>query len=240
METGGPKEIPELVWVADLEADLRETLIKRGSIRELPQGTWLWVEGDEETGLVGVLEGALEIHASTPGDQQVLISLMPPGSMFGQSKFFGGGPRLITAVSACPTKIFVVTDSVLKEIAAKHPDLWPRLTGLLYDQLRTMLRALTASILHSPRTRLIGSLLVFSGMGRYPVPLSQEKFAEMLGASRIAVNGWLKELEASGAISRGYGEIHIADPHRLEAIASETLNRPWDAQDTKLPHRHDG
>jgi hypothetical protein len=43
----------------------------------------------------------------------------------------------------------------------------------------------------------------------------------MLGFSRKAVNGWLGELEAAGAVRLGYGRIEIVSRRVLERVMAE-------------------
>jgi CRP-like cAMP-binding protein len=51
------------------------------------------------------------------------------------------------------------------------------------------------------------------------VRLPQATLAQLLGATRPAVNRILKTLETDGLIRLGYREIEVADPRALERIA---------------------
>ena len=52
--------------------------------------------------------------------------------------------------------------------------------------------------------------------------LPQSTLAELLGATRPAVNRVLKGLESDGLIRLGYREIEVADPRALERIAASS------------------
>ncbi|MGH2655764.1 MAG: Crp/Fnr family transcriptional regulator [Actinomycetota bacterium] len=56
--------------------------------------------------------------------------------------------------------------------------------------------------------------------GLTPARLPQSTLAELLGATRPAVNRVLKGLESDGLIRLGYREIEVADPRALERIAA--------------------
>jgi CRP-like cAMP-binding protein len=66
----------------------------------------------------------------------------------------------------------------------------------------------------------VASLLIDETGDAHPVMrLSQATLAELLGATRPAVNRVLKAQEADGLIRLGYREIAVADPRALERIA---------------------
>jgi CRP-like cAMP-binding protein len=66
----------------------------------------------------------------------------------------------------------------------------------------------------------VASLLVDEiGDAQAMVRLPQATLAQLLGATRPAVNRILKTLEAEGLIRLGYREIEAVDPQALERIA---------------------
>jgi CRP-like cAMP-binding protein len=208
------ERLAALPWFAGLEPDIRDDLIARGHVRRRAAGEWLYGEGDEDTGVVAVLEGGLHLHAQAPGGVEVLFCVLPAGGVIGQSRLFGGGPRLVTAICPVESRLFLLPDPVLRQAAAAHPQLWRSLSALVYGQLRTVVTALAEFVALSPRERLMARLLAFSAFQRR-IPTTQGALAEIVGASRGAVNGWLRELEAGGRIALGYGFIEVLDPAAL-------------------------
>jgi CRP-like cAMP-binding protein len=212
--------LAHLPWFAALEPAARGELIARGRWRRTAAGEWLHGEGDEETGLVAVLRGALHLHAKAPGGRDVLFGVLPEGGIMGQSVVFGGGPRLVTAIGAVDSHLFLLSDRVLRQAAERHPTLWPSLSALVYGQLRTTLRSLAEFVALKPRERMIARLLTLSGFME-SIPLSQTALAEIVGASRNAVHGWLGELERCGVLARGYGVVRILDRPALRRLLAE-------------------
>lgn len=206
-----------IAWFARMEAPLRADLIARGRVRRCAAGEWQWGEGDEETGLAAVLDGAMHLYLQAPGGREVLFGMLPAGSVFGQSAVLGGGPRLVTAIAATDTELFVLSDRALRETAALHPMLWRDLSRLVYGQLRASLQGWADAVGLAPRERMIARLLAIAPKGG-AIPLSQATLAEMVGASRKAVNGWLKALEARGLVALGYGRIELIDRKGLERM----------------------
>jgi CRP-like cAMP-binding protein len=204
------ERVAAMPWFAALEAEARMDLIRRGRLRRRAAGEWLFGEGDEDTGVVALLEGALGLHAQAPGGGEVLIGVLQPGGMIGQSIVFGGGPRLLTVICVEASLLFTLSDQALRRAIERHPSLWRGLLALAYGQQRASVEALAIRVGLRPRQRLVAQLLTLSRRQRR-APVSQSALAEMIGVSRKAVNGWLGELEAAGLVTRGYGALTIDD-----------------------------
>lgn len=212
--------IAAIPWFTALAPDLRADLIARGRLLRRAAGEWLWGEGDEDTGLVAVLDGAMHLYSQAPGGREVLFGMLPAGTVMGQSAVLGGGPRLVTAIAAADSQLFLLSDRALRETAAIHPMLWRSLSTLVYGQLRAALQGWAEAVGMAPRERMISRLLLMSADGR-AVPLSQAALAEMVGVTRKAVNGWLRELEGRGLVALGYGRIEVRDRSGLERMLGE-------------------
>ncbi len=204
-------------WFARMEAPLHADLIARGRHRRCAAGEWAWGEGDEETGLAAVLSGAMHLYLQAPGGREVLFGMLPAGSVFGQSAVLGGGPRLVTAIAATDAELFVLSDRALRETAAGHPMLWRDLSRLVYGQLRGALQGWAETVGLTPRELMISRLLTIAPDDG-GIALPQATLAEMVGASRKAVNGWLKALEARGLVALGYGRIELLNRAGLERL----------------------
>ncbi|WEK43805.1 MAG: Crp/Fnr family transcriptional regulator [Candidatus Sphingomonas colombiensis] len=207
------------IWFAHLPAPLRAALLRAGRVVRLAPGQWVYGEGDEETGLVLVLDGALRIEASLGAERDVLVNLAPAGSAFGQSRRGGGGPRIATARAAArATIVLLIADSALERVAADQPALWRAVSELVYGQLDAMVHLAAQLIGLNPRGRIAARLLALGGGGVAAV--SQADLAEMCGLSRKVTNMHLAALEHGGAITRGYGRIVIVAPAILRRLAA--------------------
>ncbi len=212
------RRLEGLGWFARQPHAQRQALLQAGQIRALADGIWAHGEGDEETGLLAVLEGSLRTFARAPGGRTALIGLLPPGSIIGQSAVFGGGPRLVTAISAGESLVFVLSDRALRAVAIDHPALWQDLSQLIYRQLEVMVRTLAERTALSPRALLANRLLMLSRAGP-DIDVGQAELAEMIGVSRKTLNVRLAELAGRGLVRPGYGRITVLDRPGLQRIA---------------------
>ena len=199
-------------WFAHLSPPLRAALLRAGRVVRLDAGQWVYGEGDEETGVVLVLDGSLRIEA----ERDVLVNLAPAGAAFGQSRRGGGGPRIVTARAAGRATVMLIADSALERIAAEQPLLWRAVSELVYGQLDAMVHLAAQLLALGPRGRIAARLLAFGGEGG--AALGQADLAEMCGLSRKSVNAHLAALERRGAIARGYGRIAILDAGALRIL----------------------
>jgi CRP/FNR family cyclic AMP-dependent transcriptional regulator len=208
-------------WLDGHGGDLRRRLLAHGTLRVLPAGRWAYAEGDDDSGILVVVRGALQIYAQAPGDRDVLIGQIGHGNAIGQTARFGGGPRLVTAISTAASLVLQVTDAALAAIARDEPLIWQAIASLNYAQLRMMVQLLAETTALPPRQRLAARLARFASDARTgaELPLCQQALGEMVGLSRKTVNACLADLEQRGLVRRRYGAIEVPDAAALQAHA---------------------
>lgn len=205
-------------WLAELPAGLADRLLAAGTRHRLPPGGWAYGEGDSATGLLGVLAGQLRLSASVGLDREALIDLAGPGAIFGRSRAFGGGARLISARAVESAEVLRISDTALTRLADADPALWPALGALVYRQLEGAVRLAAMLASFGPRARVAARLAVLGG-SETQVAVTQSDLAELTGLSRKSVNGHLAALARAGAIERGYAGIAIRDRAALARFA---------------------
>ncbi len=208
-------------WLAGLTERLVEPILTHGRLGHLQPGQWAQAEGDDETGLLVVIEGQVQMLCKAPGDREVLLGQGGKGWAQGQAARFGGGPRIVTVVSVGRSVVLQVTDRALGRIAAETPEIWQAVAALLYVQMRSLAQLVVETTALPPRQRLASRLELMSRttLDDPVVRLSQQALGEMLGLTRKTVNGYLSEFERQGLIRRGYGEIELLDLPRLRRVA---------------------
>lgn len=208
-------------WLAGRSSELATALVEEGAILRLGAGQWAQAEGDEETGLLLVIEGSVQLFCAVSGDREVLVGHAGPGATIGQTLRFGGGPRLTTAICVEPSTVLKVSDQALSRIEARHPEIWRAVATLVYMQLRGALLMAAEAVALPARQRLAARLvLMMRAMDNSPVlRLSQQALAEMVGLTRKSVNAFLSEFRVRGLVRLGYGEIEVLDLEGLKRVA---------------------
>jgi CRP-like cAMP-binding protein len=204
-------------WL-DGRHELIAPLLAHGRIVRLAAGQWAQAEGDEATGVLVVLSGALTSMCKAPGDREVIIGVAGPGAALGQTVRFGGGPRLVTCICQEDSELLIVSDRALTRIAAEAPGLWEAVAALIYRQMRELVQRLAEMTALPPRQRLAARLEAMARRGG-PLRVTQTALGEMVGLTRKTVNARLAEFERAGLVRRTYGGLEVLDPARLRRIA---------------------
>ena len=208
-------------WLAPDGLELAPLLVEHGRLIRRPAGAWVHAEGDDDTGLLVVVDGAVDLFSHGAGEQRVRVGLVGPGAAVGQSVRFGGGPRLVTAAAATPCAILLVSDAALTRVAEQRPEIWRAIAKLLYSQLRQALRFGADMLTLPPSQRVAARLSDLAAVtaGLDGLPLSQEALGEMTGLTRKTVNAVLSRLQADGLLVCDYRKIVIRDGDRLRDLA---------------------
>jgi len=211
-------------WAGRLEPGLAEALVQAGRVVRLPAGTWSHGEGDIETGILVVLDGAVQLFTEAPGDRQVLVGHVEQGGTIGQANRFGGGPRIVTAIAVVPSQLLIVSDAALTRLSAAWPGLWRMIAGLAYAQMRVAVQMLAQIVALPPRQRLAARLIALAAIKGEPAPVTlsigQQALGELVGLTRKTVNGLLQDFAKEGLVRLRYAKLELVDLKGLDAAAN--------------------
>ena len=209
-------------WLAQGGGDLAEAFLAHGRILALEPSQWVQAEGDDETGVLVVLKGGLQLFCKAPGDREVLIGQVGAGAALGQTTRFGGGPRLVTAIAAEDALVLQVGDRALSRIARDAPRLWEAVAALLYLQLRNLLELVGDLAALPPRERLARRLALMARASPHAtLRITQEALGEMVGLTRKTANLHLAAFEREGLVRRAYGGVTVSDLAGLRRVAGD-------------------
>lgn len=210
-------------WLQGYPDDLVDRLVNGGRLVRLNVGEWAQAEGDDRPGLSVVISGLLHSYCAAPGDREVLIGLVGPGSVIGHATRYSGGPRLVTAVCVEPSTFLELSEEALERIGSQAPHIWQAMAGFAYAHMRSAVRMAAEVISLRPRERIAARLLAFHDHiqteDRHVIKVSQELLGEMMGLTRKTINHHLSNFERAGLIRVGYGKIELADIAGLKLIA---------------------
>lgn len=192
-----------------LPDDLLETLAAACVQRIYPRDQYLWYQGDPGDRLVVVATGLVKVVVhSEAGDQVVLAALGPP-EVLGELALIDEGPRSASVIAAEESTVLMIQRPVLLRLMRQD-------TALLEAMLRSigaLLRRLTeqtADLVFLDLGGRMAKLLLrladehgrwVDGVTILDLRLSQTDLAQMVGASRPAVNRILQSFAARGFVS---------------------------------------
>ncbi len=209
-------------WFSALEPAFADQLVALAHPRRLESGEALFLRGDAlEGGLFAVVEGAIGFSGvGGPGEhaREALLTLMGPGTWFGEIALFDGSPRTHDAHAVEPCVVLQVPRPPLLEWLHGHPAHWHDLGVLMSGRMRAAFAALEDLALLPAPQRLARRIVAMArGYGERVadapaqprLQVTQEQLALMLSISRQTVNQLLQGLQARGILRVQRGEIEI-------------------------------
>jgi CRP/FNR family transcriptional regulator, cyclic AMP receptor protein len=189
------------------------------------KGQIIFYRGDPGSAMYLLLSGSVKMILPSDGGAEVIVSLLRPGDHFGELAAIDGRPRYVTAVAEQRTDVLAIYRDDLLAFLRDHPEASLQIAISLCLRLRhvTELLADLAFLDLLPRLakRLcqLADLYHGSPVEAVEVHVSQEALAEMVGATREAVNKHLARLREMGLIETARGHVKILRPERLTALA---------------------
>lgn len=168
---------------------------------------------------IGIIEqGEVEL-SHRAGLRRVVLQILRDGDLLGDVPFFCRLPSPFTARALTEVMLIRLERPSVDRLLAARPALAQRFLYSLASRLDRMQQRLLQLTSGDLRQQVASLLVHESGDAQQVVRLPQATLAQLLGATRPAVNRVLKALEAEGVIRLGYREIELSDSRALERVA---------------------
>lgn len=183
----------------------------------LATGDTLFEQGDESDGLYVIVEGILRIYLTAEDSREATINLLEDGETIGEIALLDGLPRSAGTAALTDAKlIFIPREPFLRLLAESHK-LAEQIILTLCERLRAANAQVDQAIFHDLRHRLVvllRQLAIIHGhveedVAVVDLELTQGTLAQMLGASREAVNKQLRALAKDGRIEMDGAKIRV-------------------------------
>jgi CRP/FNR family cyclic AMP-dependent transcriptional regulator len=206
-----------------------EALSHLATSRTYKAGESVFLKGDPGKAMMAVLSGRVRICSNSVEGREVVLNVIGPGEVFGEIAMIDGGERTADAFAMEETELLVLSRRDFMPVLARNPDVCMKLLELLCRRLRWTSEQMEDMNFLDLRSRLAKRLAYLAdnhgeatGAGdRKTVRISQQLLANMIGASREAVNIQLAAWKEEGVISSRRGWITILDRVQLDRIIDE-------------------
>ncbi len=220
----------------DMAAQLGRTLLFNGLDQDelrrlagiarevtLATGEVLFDQGDESDGLYVVASGIVRIFLTADDGREATVFLSEDGEVIGEMALLDGLPRSAGAAALTDAKLIYIPRTPFLDLLDSSPKLARQIILTLCERLRSTNAQIDQAIFHDLRHRLLvllNQIAVIHGrievdMAVVELDLTQGTLAQMLGASREAVNKQLRALVKEGYIAVDHHKIHIYKQPRL-------------------------
>lgn len=213
MDADAPNHEP--VSPSALPVELLDTLAALGHTRSYPKGTIVVTEGEPALSMYLIHEGELRVFVSDEEGREVELNTIGPGEYFGEL-MLGSQVRTATVQTISRTKLTMITRAEFEQALNERPGLAFHVIQHLIDRVRQLSRnvqGLVSMDVYGRVARLFSELARDEdGMRVVPGPLSQQKIADRVGASRSMINRILQDLAAGGYIETSRERIVLRKP----------------------------
>lgn len=189
------------------------------------KGQTIFYHGDPGNAMYVLLTGSVRLSLPSEAGAEVLVAVLRPGEHFGELAALDGRPRYVTAVAAEATEVLAIHREKLVAFLREHAEASLQVALSLSLRLRHITELLADMTFLDLLSRLAKRLCQLAGVlhepaeGAAEVQVGQDALADMVGATREAVNKQLARLREMGLIETGRGHVRILRPARLRAIA---------------------
>jgi CRP/FNR family cyclic AMP-dependent transcriptional regulator len=184
-------------------------------------------QGDDSADLFLIVEGRLKATSSNANGDEVMLSIMSPGDVFGEMALLDGEPRSATVLTLETCQLLVIEARAFQALLLEIPSLAMSLMKVMARRLRDLThRTQDVSLLDVER-RLAKIVLALAGrFGDRGVPgtititlkLSQQELASMVGATRELVNRRLRHWVHEDIVEFVAGLLVIKDEASLRDL----------------------
>ena len=181
-------------------------LALRGRRQRFRQGAVMIQEGDRGDALYVVLSGRVRSFVENDDGRELTLGFYAAGDCLGEMAL-DGGPRSASVIAEEPTECAVVDRATLSAYIAEHPDFAFVLLARVIHRARLATetaRGLALMDVYGRLSRLLDSFAVAGpdGVRRLSEPMTHQRIASIVGASREMVSRILKDLETGGYVRR--------------------------------------
>jgi CRP-like cAMP-binding protein len=183
----------------------------------LSTGDTLFDQGDESDGLYVIVSWIVRIYLTAADSREATINLLEDGEIIGEMALLDGLPRSAGAAALTDTKLIFIPREPFLEILDNSRKLARQIILSLCERLRAANAQFDQAIFHDLRHRLLvllRQLAIIHGqvdkdVAVVDLDLTQGTLAQMLGASREAVNKQLRALAKEGRIEMDGPNIRV-------------------------------
>src|SRR5471032_244166 len=210
---------------SELPEPLSAGLLANAKPMNLATDANLFLAGDPGDGCYEVNEGLLKVSIVSAMGAERILAILGPGAIVGDMAMIDGRPRSASVSALRDCKLSFVSRATFEAFAAKQPEIYKYLLGLLAARLRDTDQVVAAGSFLSLKGRVARALLDLAKAfgnevagGRIVIrqKISQSDIAAMAGIARENVSRILNEWVRLKLVTRLSGYYCIESTAKLE------------------------
>jgi CRP/FNR family cyclic AMP-dependent transcriptional regulator len=208
-----------------LNPDARRALLSKMVRRTFRKADTLFHEGDPGDTLHVIEKGHVAIRTSTRGGDIATLNVLGPGSSFGEQALLSAEAiRTASAVALDLVETRSLHRNEFEHLRVTTPAVERFLVQILAAHVRRLSAQLLDALYVPADQRVVRRLAdvadVYSqNESNIDIPITQDDLASMAGTTRPTANRVLKQLETTGTVRLGRGQIVVVDIESLRKRA---------------------
>ena len=207
-----------------LTAEQLQALEQACRRRSFKRGETLFYEEDPGNALYILQQGQVKILRVNDDGEERILHVLGPGEYLGELSLVDGAPRSAKAVALEKVEALVLYREEFLALLERHPPVALAVMSGLAGMVRRLSEEVQDLTALDVPGRVAKKLLELAESHGQPTPqgvqitvkLSQQELAEMIGATRVAVNQALSWFRGQGILSTEREGIVIHQPEKLK------------------------
>jgi len=195
-------------------------------IQTIKKGDTLFRKGDYGTALYLIVSGKIKIGVTSRLGDEVILSILSNGEIFGDMALLDGMSRSADAVAVEDSQLYVLYQDDFIAILMKSSTAIKALFSTLCARLRKTDKFVEETCFLNVSSRLARRLAEFAErqlrageQGEIRIEMTQSELASMVGATRESVNKELRSMREKGIVKTVGRSVVICDLERLKRRA---------------------
>lgn len=203
------------------EADL-ESFSRVAVPRSYPEGTRVFHEGDQSDACYIIRSGTFRVTREHPDGRAITLATLSPGDIVGELAMLDGEVRSASVETlGGEGELLALPAGDVRSLLEHHPEITVKMVAALTRRLRAANERISRQSFMTVPSRVAGVLSQLvdeegaDGKREVTIRMNQTDLAQLAGTSRESVSRFLADLERSGVVRAGRGQVTILEPAKL-------------------------
>ena len=223
-DTARQAAVGRIPYLAELPSAERCALAQASEFREVPDGSYLFVEGEHAGGIFLIVSGRIKLVRSSGDGREQVLHEEGPGCTLAEVPAFDGGGCVASAVAVGDARVLFVPRGALFDALERNPASARAVIGVMAARVRKFAGLVEELSLHAVAARIARYLLRESeraGGPEWMMAITREQLAAHVGTVREQVSRVLARMKKDGILALDGRRVRILHPHRLRAMTNE-------------------
>ncbi len=208
---------------AELEQEELERVSRVAVPRAYPANTRVFHEGDHSDACYVVRSGTFRVTREHPDGRAITLATLERGDIVGELAMIDGEVRSASLETLGGNgELLALPAADFKSLLERNPEITVKMVSALTRRLRATNERISRQSFQTVPSRVAGVLSQLvaeespDGADReVTIRMNQADLAQLAGTSRESVSRFLADLERSGVVRAGRGQVTVLEPAKL-------------------------